>query len=260
MGLNHPHIVQVYEAVDMTVSNLEMIEKKISYLALEYASHGDMLDMISKNGHVPEILARTLFHQLIDAVSYLHSRNIAHMDLKVDNLLIDESFKLKIIDFDLSQPLDSITVESGGTPGYRAPEVKSRLCGNLRAADIYSAAVVLFILITGHPPYLEISNGEDSEFDPFYRLLRKNVNRFWEVHSKHKKNPNFYNEEFKDLVTWMLAEESRERPTIEDIKKSKWYQGPTLNGDEFEEEMKKYLRIPEKRGKEMEEEKENRQL
>ena len=242
MNLNHPYIVQLYEAVDCTISNFETIEKKVSYIALEYASNGDVLDVIQKYGQFSETLARALFHQLIEAISYLHSRNVAHLDLKVDNMLIDELFNLKLIDFDLSQTLDSTILEAKGTPGCRAPEVKTGICSNLRAADIYSAAIILFIMITGYPPYLEVSQDSETEYDAYYRIMRKNNNRFWEVHAKHKKNPDFFSDDFKELINAMLSEEPRERPTIEDIKKSKWYTGPTVQGEKFKTEMKKYMR------------------
>jgi len=240
--LNHPNIIQLLEAVDHTVSNLEGHENHVSYIALEYASNGDILDIISKNGQFPEILARTLFHQLIGALTYLHRRNIAHMDLKAENLLIDGNFRLKLIDFDLSQTLDAVTLEAQGTPGYRAPEVKSGLCGNLRAADVYSAAVVLFIMITGHPPYLETSRGSDAEYDGFYKLLRKSPGRFWEVHAKHKGDAGFFSQDFKDMINWMLSEEQRERPTLEQIKGSRWYNGPILSQEDYAIEMARHLR------------------
>lgn len=241
--LNHPNIIQILEAVDHTISNLEGHENHVSYLTLEYASNGDILDIVSRCGQIPEILARTIFHQLIDALTYLHRRNIAHLDLKLENLLIDEHFRLKLIDFDLSQTLDSNHLEAQGTPGYRAPEIKNGLCGNLRAADIYSAAVVLFTMMTGHPPYIEQARGPDAEYDGFYRLLRKSPTRFWDVHAKHKGDPNFFSEDFKQLVNWMLSEEQRERPSMEEIQASKWFNGPILNGEDYAREMKRFLRL-----------------
>jgi len=240
--LNHPNIIQLLEAVDHTVSNIDGHEHHVSYISLEYASNGDVLDIISKNGQFPEILARTLFHQLIDALTYLHRRNIAHMDIKAENLLLDEKYRLKLIDFDLSQTLDAVTLEAQGTPGYRAPEVRNGLCGNLRAADVYSAAVVLFIMITGHPPYLETSRGSDAEYDGFYKLLRKSPGRFWEVHAKHKGNADFFSQDFKELINGMLSEEQRDRPSLEEIKESKWYSGPVLSGEDYTREMARYLR------------------
>jgi len=148
-----------------------------------------------------------------------------------------------LIDFDLSQTLDSSSIQSKGTPGYRAPELKKGVCNNLPALDIYSAAVVLFILITGYPPYGEIPRGHDSSFDAHYKLLRSNVTRFWEIHSKHKNNPDFYSEDFKNLITWMLAEEPENRPSIDDIINTEWFQGPVLSPEEYRAEMKNFLKI-----------------
>jgi serine/threonine protein kinase len=244
MNLDHPNIVQLYEAVEKTTSAIGPVEEEVSYLALEYAPYGDMLEIISKRGAMPEILARTLFQQMLEALSYLHNtRNIAHLDLKVDNIMIDADFNLKLIDFDLSQPLDSSSIQSKGTPGYRAPELKKGSCTNLKALDIYSAAVVLFILITGYPPYGEIPRGHDSSYDIHYKLLRSNVTKFWEIHSKHKNDTDFYSEDFKSLITSMLDEEPDNRPSIDDIINTPWFQGPVLNPEEYRAEMKNYLKI-----------------
>jgi len=245
-ALNHPNIIKLYEAVDTATSCVHSIEEEVSYLALEQASYGDILEIISKNGHMSEILTRTIFRQLVDAISYLHSREIAHLDLKVENLLLDENFNLKLIDFDLSQNFGSASVTSKGTPGYRPPELKSGQCNDFKAADVYSLAVVLFIMVSGYPPYLEIprgSRGTESDYDAYYRLLRTNISRFWEVHAKHKNNLEFFSEEFKSLVSSMLAEEPEKRPSLEEIIESKWYQGPSYDEEEYKVEMTKYFSL-----------------
>jgi len=243
-ALSHPNIIKLYEAVDMATSNVNSIEEEVSYLALEQASYGDMHEIISKNGYMSEILTRTIFRQLIDAISYLHSREIAHLDLKVENLLLDEDFNLKLIDFDLSQNLGSASVPSKGTPGYRPPELKSGSCNDFKAVDVYSAAVVLFIMVSGYPPYVEIprgSRGSESDYDGYYKLLRNNISRFWDVHAKHKNNSEFYSKEFKSLVSSMLSEEPEKRPSLEKIIESEWYQGPTLSAEEYVNEMTDYF-------------------
>jgi len=74
-------------------------------------------------------LCRTFFHQLIDGIEYLHSQNLAHMDLKLENLVLGDDFKLKIIDFDLAISLtDEKNDQYGGagTKNYRAPEVRAK--------------------------------------------------------------------------------------------------------------------------------------
>jgi len=226
----------------MTTSTFGPYEEDVSYLVLEHSPFGDLLEVISTHGQMPEILVRTLFHQLIDALSYLHRKNVAHMDLKAENILLDDKFNLKLIDFDQSQSLDSNAIEVKGTLGYRAPEVKAGYCPDLRAADIYAAAVLLFILVTGYPPYTEFARGYGSDYEAYYKLMRSDIGKFWEIHAKHKKNPNFYSEDFKDLVSWMLSEDPANRPNIEDIVNTPWYQGATLKEEDYQAEMKKYLR------------------
>jgi serine/threonine protein kinase len=241
--LDHPFIIQLYEAGDLATSTVLKIEEEVSYLALEYASYGDVLEVISKNGHFSEILARSMFHQLINAISYLHSENIAHLDLKVENLLLGEDLNIKLIDFDLSQVLGSSSFESKGTPGFRCPELKNGSCTDFKAADVYSCAVILFILLSGFPPYREVSRGSrgDADFDAYYKALRNNTEKFWDAHSRHKNNPEFFSKEFKDLFVKMIAEKPENRPTIEEIMTSEWFQGPVLEGEEYKEQMRKYL-------------------
>lgn len=155
--LSHPHILTMHECK----SNIQITNKGIapsgliiSYLALEYAEYGDLFELVSKCGAVPQNLCRTLFRQVLEAVTYMHSMGLAHLDLKVENLLIDDSFNLKLTDFDLSQNFHSASsIEGRGTPGYRAPEVKEGNCSDFQAADVYSLGIILFIMCAGIPPY-----------------------------------------------------------------------------------------------------------
>lgn len=237
--LAHPYIIGLQDYNDCgTVFEGE----KRSFLGLEYASNGDLLEVIANHGKLPEILARSLFHQMIDALSYMHSQGIAHMDLKVDNLLISENFDLKITDFDLSQSTSSFRLDSKGTPGCRAPEVKKGICEDLLAADIYSAGIVLFILLSGNPPYGEVSRGYELEFDGFYRAMRRQNNRFWEAHSKHRRDSEFYSKEFRQLFGRMMEEDPEKRATMAEIKESEWFNGPVLDEEGCRLEMRKYMK------------------
>jgi len=233
--LDHPNVISYLKSFD----NITINNRKMRYcMALEYAQYGDLFDIISVAGGIPEQLARTLFLQLVEGVQYIHSNKFAHMDLKVDNLLLDEQFQLKITDFDLAQCMVTEKKLFGsGTIGYRAPEVTKGRCNNFAAADIYSMGVILFILFTGYPPYNEDST---DGYDHFYKLLRS-YRGFWEAHSR-KKGKDFYSEEFMDLVNWMLSEKPGDRPSIQDIKNHPWCRMATLKGEEYEQEMKNYLK------------------
>lgn len=102
---------------------------------------------------------RTYFHQLVEGIEYLHNNGFAHLDLKLENLLFDKDYNLKISDFGHSIKIrnDTRTLKGRGTEGYRAPEVKHFVSGSLDPvkADIYSLAIVLFCMTYGIKPYIE---------------------------------------------------------------------------------------------------------
>jgi len=239
--LNHPNIIKMIENVEETSAVLDREQKEVSYISFEYASHGDLFEVISQYGRMSEIICRTLFRQLVEAVEHMHSQGVAHLDLKLENLLFDKDCNLKVTDFDLSQSIDSTGLIARGTPGYRAPEVKKGVCYNFQVADVYSLATILFIMITGTPAYAEVNKGLGLEFDAFYRLLRKNNQRFWEIHASYKNDPDFYSEDLIDLINGMLMEEPRQRLTLEEIKNSKWYQGPVLDKEEYKIQINEYI-------------------
>jgi serine/threonine protein kinase len=100
--------------------------------------------------------ARQIFKVLISTVAFLHSKNIAHCDLKFENILYDElSEKLKLIDFGFSveDPENNPPTFLCGTPSYMAPEEVLKKNINLFKADVWSLGVILFKLVTGLFPF-----------------------------------------------------------------------------------------------------------
>ncbi|CAI0413114.1 unnamed protein product [Linum tenue] len=120
-SLRHPNIVR-FKEVWLTPTHLAIV--------MEYAAGGELFAKICSAGRFSEDEARFFFQQLISGVSYCHSMEICHRDLKLENTLLDgsPSPRLKICDFGYSKSglLHSQPKSTVGTPAYIAPEVLSR--------------------------------------------------------------------------------------------------------------------------------------
>jgi len=226
--LSHPNIVQ----------HIPMIfhKKDCNAILTEFFKNGDFFDMVTSGILTNSILVRTYFHKLINALEYMHSQGIAHLDLKLENLMLDSNFDLKIIDFDHAQFLQDKYVTSGGTSGYRAPEIKNNKCVNLAAADVFSAGVLLFTFRAKEFPFIEAEDPEGNNFN-YYSTYTKNIKGFWEAKSKMK-GCQYFSEDFIELVNGMVAKDPLKRLTIKQIKETKWYKGPVLDDGFLRIEMK----------------------
>jgi serine/threonine protein kinase len=93
-------------------------------MSMEYCQNGDMFNLIKRTGKFCPQLTRYYFHQLLNGVEHIHTNGeVAHLDLKLENLLIDKDYNLKICDFGFVENLNSPIKESKGTNGYKAPEI-----------------------------------------------------------------------------------------------------------------------------------------
>jgi serine/threonine protein kinase len=219
-------------------SSLENKNFNYNIILTEFAPYGCFFDIVKNGGLIQEKLIRTYFHQLIEGLEYLHSQNIAHLDLKLENLLLGSDFKLKIADFDQSQELNVFPLKGKGTENYRAPEIIEGNITNFISADIYSAGIVLYAFKAGGFPFCE--RKEEGWIDlVHYDLFLNDKKAFWEAKVGHKKNKSFFSEEFMELINNMLNKDSERRYKINDIKKSRWYNGPIYSNESLKNEMER---------------------
>ncbi|AFZ79295.1 protein kinase domain containing protein [Theileria equi strain WA] len=152
--LDHPNIIKLLEVYE---------DMEYLYLVMEMCSGGELFDRIVKKGSFTEQNAACIMRQIFSAISYCHKRNILHRDLKPENVLYSNSnpdSPVKIIDWGFATKCFKAHKFSSlvGTPYYVAPEV---LLGNYdKACDIWSAGVILFILLVGYPPFHGNDNSE----------------------------------------------------------------------------------------------------
>eukprot|EP00330_Aristerostoma_sp_ATCC50986_P007602 CAMPEP_0114594854 /NCGR_PEP_ID=MMETSP0125-20121206/16568_1 /TAXON_ID=485358 ORGANISM="Aristerostoma sp., Strain ATCC 50986" /NCGR_SAMPLE_ID=MMETSP0125 /ASSEMBLY_ACC=CAM_ASM_000245 /LENGTH=182 /DNA_ID=CAMNT_0001795689 /DNA_START=436 /DNA_END=984 /DNA_ORIENTATION=- len=172
-------------------------------------------------------VVRTYFHQLIDGIEFLHENDYAHLDLKLDNILMSDEYGLKIADFDSCvkvQPEMKITSE--GSCDYRAPEIIKKTCEKPHAADIYSAGIMLFVMKNRFFPCLE---GKKVKGKDMHALMLDNPKEFWEQWDVLTHGNNNMSQEFKELFMLMVKKDPEERASIEEVKNSRWYKGPILS-------------------------------
>ncbi|KAJ7952601.1 Protein kinase [Quillaja saponaria] len=207
-SLRHPNIVRFKEVL-LTPSHLAIV--------MEYAAGGELFERICSAGRFSEDEARFFFQQLISGVSYCHSMQICHRDLKLENTLLDGSPtpRLKICDFGYSKSalLHSQPKSTVGTPAYIAPEVLSRKEYDGKIADVWSCGVTLYVMLVGAYPF------EEPE-DP--RNFRKTIGRIMSVQYSI---PDYVriSADCRQLLSHIFVANPAKRVTIPEIKQHPWF-------------------------------------
>eukprot|EP00330_Aristerostoma_sp_ATCC50986_P014078 CAMPEP_0114597762 /NCGR_PEP_ID=MMETSP0125-20121206/20102_1 /TAXON_ID=485358 ORGANISM="Aristerostoma sp., Strain ATCC 50986" /NCGR_SAMPLE_ID=MMETSP0125 /ASSEMBLY_ACC=CAM_ASM_000245 /LENGTH=115 /DNA_ID=CAMNT_0001802757 /DNA_START=271 /DNA_END=618 /DNA_ORIENTATION=- len=107
-----------------------------------------------------------MFLQIVEAVEYLHTNDIAHLDIKLENIMLGYRYKLKVIDFDLSSYKNQGPLISRGTRDFRAPELKENRVRNTKACDVYSLGIIAFCMMSGGIlPFFEIDENDKDDDD-----------------------------------------------------------------------------------------------
>lgn len=222
--LSHPNLVKMIEYSDKSVAVREdLSELPINYIAMEYAENGEIFDFIAESGKFSEPEARYYFHQLIEALEYMHSEGYAHRDIKPENILLDGEYNLKVADFGFTTS-DKVSKSKKGTYGYMAPEILAGIEYSGEEGDLFASAVILFILLSQHPPFVKAE-----PTDRYYkRLFEGNYEKFWAVYEDED-----FSDSFKDLFIKMTAHEPCERLTLAEIKQHKWYKGKICTHEEI---------------------------
>ncbi|OMJ71096.1 hypothetical protein SteCoe_30773 [Stentor coeruleus] len=200
--LHNEHIIQVHS---ISPNNKSMI--------FEYCSKGDLsnIKIISK----PEDLINT-FQQLCRSIQYLHSMGFCHLDIKLENFVIAEDGKIKLIDFGHAQECCKRVKHELGTKNYNAPERKTCDYDGLKA-DIFSLGICLFRLHCGVYPF----SGSDEISQQKRKQFNINNERYWyRVEDYLTKNYSDFiglDEEATKLIELMCNEDPEKRPNIDEV-------------------------------------------
>lgn len=141
------------------VSVIDVFEENgTAYYVMDYLGGGSLAEKV-KNGPLPEPVALRYIHQVAESLSYLHGKNVMHLDIKPANILLGEDGNAVLIDFGLSKQYDGGGKQTSTTPvglshGYAPMEQYSRggVSSFSPATDIYSLGATLYKLLTGFTP------------------------------------------------------------------------------------------------------------
>ena len=246
--LNHQNITRLITptTIGILYKYHQNIMYEVQYLVLEYINGAELFDIISFTEPFSNNTARYFFHKFMEGLLYLHTNGLVHRDIKVENLMIDINGVLKFIDFGFTAQIqgphnNGLLNDLVGTRNYLAPELWQGGQYEGTKVDIFCAGIVLFIMLSGHPPF----NSANPNKDIYYKAFaNKGPAAYWNViQSKYHVNPGFASEEFKNLINMMIACDPSDRPTLQDIMKNKWYLGPIPSDEEIKQEINNRLAI-----------------
>ena len=212
--IDHKNILKVHSYGPGQVQLQNGFTQQVFYIIMDYLNHGSLLAQINNNIGFGEDFGRLIFAELLDGLEAIHDYNIVHRDIKLENIMLSgNDYNLKYIDFGFATEKSNGYLTSFlGTPNYAAPELhlKQKYLGV--SEDIFSLGVTLFILVTGHLPFLlPLPN------DILYRhIFCLDYVGYW-----RKRNIKL-SHSFMELFDNLVAFDPTQRPSISEIRQSRW--------------------------------------
>ncbi len=200
--LNHPNIVQLFDCV---------VTPNRMYLIMALVTGGELLSFCFDSGPLPEVKARQFFRDILGAVDYLHRKGIVHRDLKLENCLLDEQRKVKLIDFGLANfYLNGPLTTSCGSADYAAPELFTTAKYYGPPVDVWAVGAMLYAMIVGKFPFENVRATIDGDY-------------YWPEEKT-------YSEPLKNMLGMMFELNPDLRLTVEQIRRHDWvnvgFRGP----------------------------------
>ncbi|XP_034742616.1 death-associated protein kinase 3 [Etheostoma cragini] len=184
-------------------------------LILELVSGGELFDFLAEKESLTEEEATQFLKQILDGVQYLHSKRIAHFDLKPENImLLDKNApnpRIKLIDFGIAHQIKAGNEFKNifGTPEFVAPEIVNYEPLGLEA-DMWSIGVITYILLSGASPFL----GETKQ-ETLTNISAVN----YDFDEEYFSNTS---ELAKDFIRRLLVKDPKKRMTIDDSLQHPW--------------------------------------
>ncbi|PRP78225.1 hypothetical protein PROFUN_13978 [Planoprotostelium fungivorum] len=203
--LKHDNIVRFVESYD---------DGDRTNIVLEYVNGCNLWEYMNmtKWQSMEESKAKRMFRGLAKAIKHTHRKDIAHLDIKLENIRVTPRGDLILIDFGLCQrKTQELCNQFGGTDEYAAPEVRLRIPFMAPKADVWCAGMVLYIMLMGVMPFNTNQLNEWINGDQEVKLE-------WTI----KKGTELPSQSARELVTSMLKMDPAERPDMNQVLKHLW--------------------------------------
>ncbi|KAJ3390542.1 Serine/threonine-protein kinase par-1 [Chytriomyces hyalinus] len=201
MRLDHPNVINLYSIMET---------EDECFVVMEYASGGELIEYIAARNYLSEREARKFFRQIISAMDHCHLASVVHRDLKLENLLLNDSKDILISDFGLGRTYDPDVQEYlktfCGTPNYAAVELISGIPYNGIKSDIWAMGVALYVMMTGKTPFTGATISQ----------------LYTKIKAVDYKCPDYFSADLKVLLAKMLKKDPAKRADMEALRTDPW--------------------------------------
>ena len=231
----HPNIIKAFDTNLQGVITHNGQSETVVYTRLEHAANGAISDFVRYSGPLEEQVARLMMTQLCHAVNHMHSQEFVHLDIKLENILLDQFYNVKLADMGCAMDVSDSEGRSDrrrGTPQYMAPEVTGLAKGcsyDAFAADMYSIGVALFVMLVGEFPVGDISSNCRCTT---HSDTRSSSTDDAEMDLESKQRWEELSESSKHLIAGLMNADPVKRLSMEEVLNSEWM------NEEFDEELR----------------------
>jgi serine/threonine protein kinase len=199
--ISHPRIARLFDAVETP---------KRMHLIMECLDGGNLCSYVKSKKRLSEEESKKIFFQLLQSIEYLHSYSVVHRDVKLENVLFNDTKDVKLIDFGFStvcQKGKRLRVFCG-TPSYMAPEIVRRSEYEGKPVDMWSLGILLYAILCGYFPF------RAKNYPDLYRRIARGS---FEIPEELSANA-------KDLIRQLLTMDPYQRLTAPAALKHPWLQ------------------------------------
>jgi serine/threonine-protein kinase Chk1 len=205
-------------------------DENFNCIIMEYAKYGNLRNFqikVLKRPFLSESMLCFLFSQVLNGLIYLHRCKVAHMDIKPQNIVIDEFLNSKLIDFSISinykdkEPDDEIKLKFKGTNFYMPIEIHNEETikyKDLNKIDAYGLGITLYSLAYGCYPF-DLTREDSKDYDSIYKKINGKL---------QFKNDFKLSSYFRDFISKLLEKDINKRMSIYEAARQPWIKGAEI--------------------------------